>query len=229
MNHNNQKSSKSGSAPLSKQQKRQVKQLINSQVELKSFFNTTGFTPISTVGSILKLSSVPQGATQAQRVGDDLKTKVLRFRYNIQVGATGLIAAADEFNTVRVIIFRWLEDDGGYIPTVGNILQASSSTNVSLQLYNFDDSDLYKILYDSAHVVYNTPMWNGAAVTWFHGVGANYVTPHTHSLQLGNRTIHYNIGGLSAKGSLYVLLVSDSAFAPNPSVEFTSALEYFDG
>jgi hypothetical protein len=217
-------------AALTPTQKQQVRQLIQAEIESKSFYFTTTPVAVTTGGTVYRCTTIPQGVTNVTRVGDKLHLKRLSLRYNIQVGATGLIAAADEFNTVRVIIFKWREDDGIFAPAINNILQGSSSAVSTNQHYNYDDKHLYKILYDKSHVVFNTPIWNGAAVAWYHGTEANYATPVAQVIkggQLGR--IEFDVNTSVGTGHLYILLCSDSAFAPNPTAEVTVAVEYDDG
>jgi hypothetical protein len=218
------------SPPLSLVQRQQVRAIargmIAAEVETKAFDTTSNSFTVSTAGSVLKLTTVTQGATQVTRVGDRLKKKLLSFKYSIQVGATGLIAAADQYNTVRVIIFQWHMDDGLAAPVVANIL-TSTPTNKSLAMYNYDTDHDYKILYDRSHVVYNTPIWNGAAVQWNHGDGGTFCNDKVQNIALKG-DIEFDAGSSFGTGHLYALFISDSAFAPNPSCEFVSRLLFED-
>jgi len=212
--------------PLNALQKRQIRDMLRSENETKAFDTTTNSFTVSTAGSVAKLTTVTQGATQVTRVGDRLRKRQLDFKYQLQVGAVGLIAAADQYNTVRVIVFQWLMDDGLAAPVVANIL-TTTPTNKSLAMYNFDTDHDYKILYDRTHVLYNTPVWNGAAVQWAHGDGGSFVNEKVVSLQLKGE-IEFDAGSAFGTGHLYALFISDSAFAPNPSCEFVSRLLFED-
>lgn len=217
-------------SPLNAAQKAQVRAitrgLLRNEVEVKAFDTTTNSFTVSTAGSVAKLTTVTQGATQVTRVGDRLKKKRLDFKYSIQVGATGLIAAADQYNTVRVIIFEWHMDDGLAAPVVANVL-TTTPTNKSLAMYNYDTDHDYRILYDRSHVVYNTPIWNGAAVQWNHGPDGTFCNERVQTLELKG-DIEFDAGSSFGTGHLYALFISDSAFAPNPSCEFVSRLLFED-
>lgn len=212
---------------LSAQQKQQVRQLLQGAIETKCFIANSGTTSVTTAGVIGNMTTgIVQGVGRTQRVGDRLAVTKLNFRYSIEVGATGLLAAADSYNSVRVIVFKWREDNGSYPPTTGNILQA---IGVGIdQVYNFDDKRFYKILYDQTHVVFNTPLYNGAAVTWQNGPDAHYATPQTIVVKPPLGAVDFNIDGVSASGHLYYLFISDSAHTPDPTIDFTWSVEYND-
>jgi len=176
---------------------------------------------------VTKLTTVVQGIQDQQRIGDMLMRKQLNMSYTITVGATGLIAAADQFNTVRVIVFEWKEDDGLTTPVVANIIDTSVSTAKTLSPINYDVKHDFKVLYDKSHVVFNTPVWNGAAVTWSHGVGGTFATQSPIVMQLKGK-IEFDANSANGVGHLFVLTISDSAFTPNPTCEFVSQLRYTD-
>lgn len=215
-------------APLNSVQMNQVKQLISATIEHKAFAATTSSITVPTSGVVTRMSGIPSGPGRLQRVGDQVTLKKITFRYLIQVGATGLIAAADQYNTVRVILFRWNEDDGAAAPVTSNVLNGSVSSNVTLWNFNYDDRQLYHVLYDKTHVVFNTPVWNGSAVTWSHGVGGTFVSPNTISMPLASK-IEFDFDAIPGTGHIYSLLISDSAFAPNPTCELVTEIEYLDG
>lgn len=216
-----------GELPLSALQKRQVRQMLRAVQEIKVLDVNTGSTSVTTAGVTAKLSSVAQGASQNQRVGDQLLAKQLQFMYTITVGATGLIAAADQYNTVRVIIFEWHQDDGLAAPTVANILDTGLSVTKTISAYNWDTNHDYRILYDQSHVVFNTPIWNGAAVTWSHGVGGTFATSKPVTIPLSHK-LDYDASTTFGTRMIYALFISDSAFTPNPTIEMTSRFLFED-
>lgn len=214
-------------AALTPMQKRQVKSMIDSVTEEKAWYFTSGTVNVTTAGTCTKISSVGQGVADNDRNGDVLRKKMISFMYTITVGAAGLIAAADIFNTVRVIIFEWLNDDYATVPTPQNVIENSAVTVKTIALQNWDTKHLYKVLYDRSHVVFNSPIWNGAAVTWQHGVGGTFQTAVPVNIPLKSK-VEFDANGQTGKGHLYVLLISDSAFTPNPTIEFSSRLLFED-
>jgi hypothetical protein len=214
-----------GLAPLNKMQRQQVKNMLRSELEVKATIITTGAITVSTTGVLTKMTPIANGIGPAARIGDEAHLRRLRFRYSVTVGATGLLAAADQFNTVRIILFKYLIDDTT-APVTGGILTSTVTGNLTLAPYNLDQRDEYKIYYDKSVVVYNTPNWNGTAITWNHGVGGTVVSGEIEIPIKGK--IQYNNGTVLGTGNIYCLLVSDSAFAPNPTCELVSAIEYTD-
>jgi len=210
---------------LSTLQKNQVRAMLSNVPEVKAYlYDTTQ--NVATGGTNTRISGMAQGLTTTNRIGDCIRRREIGFMYTITVGAAGVLAAADIYNTVRVVIFSWLVDDT-VAPTVDQILDTSLATANTISLPNNDTAHLYKIHYDMSHVVFNTPIWNGAAVTWQHGVGGTYQTPKPVRIPLKG-IIDYNNTAVSGKNNLYVLLISDSAFAPNPTIEFSSRLLFQD-
>jgi hypothetical protein len=201
--------------------------MITAKIERKCWNYSTGPVSVTTTGTFYKLSSVPQDVTDDGRVGDAIHMSHMELRYSITVGATGLIAAADEFNTVRLLIFKWLEDDGLTVPTTALILSTIGTAGTN-RMHSYDTRHLYKVYYDKQHVVYNTPYWNGAAVAWAHGVGANFATPTATRLPVSGPLV-FDADQIVGQGHIYALLISDSAFTPNPTMEVVTALVYDDG
>lgn len=213
-------------AALTAMQKRQVRDMMRGRAEVKAL-DVDYAAQVTTAGTVVKLTSVAQGVSHVQRVGDALFRKDMDILYSITVGATGLIAAADQYNTVRVLIFEWLEDDGLVAPTVANVLDTGLVTIKTLAQYNWDTKHLYRILYDRQHVVFNQPVWNGAAIQWAHGEDGTFATPSPITIGLNGR-IDFDADATVGKGHVYALLISDSAFTPNPAIEFVSRFRFTD-
>lgn len=207
--------------------KAQVLQMLKGFIETKYGLFTTGVVNVATTGTLTKLTVIAQAVGQSARIGDQVRLKSMQVRYSITVGAPGLLAAADQFNTVRLIVFKWKIDDSVTVPTASDILNTTTTTNLAIAPHSWDTKEKYDILYDSAHVVFNSPIWNGAAVTWQHGVGGTYATPR--EIQLRNLgLIDFTAATTSGVGQIYSLLLSDSAFAPNPTCELAGIFEFYD-
>lgn len=206
---------------LTAAQKQQVRAMLSARIESKVFgANVIQF--VGTTGACYPLSAVTQGVGMNSRVGDALKLQKLTFSYTVTVGATGIISAADQYNIVRFVVFQYHADDA-VAPVTTNILY--SATVVSQ--HNYDNRRDYRILYDKNHVVYNTPVWNGSAVTWAHGTGGTIATPKPVVINLSS-SVQYDSNGVTGAGNLYLLVLSDSAFSPYPGIVFSSLLTYSD-
>lgn len=211
------------SKPVTRQQ---VLQMISARMEPKFSYGTTGATGVTTSGILTRMTGMAQAIGQSARTGDEVNLKSFQFSYTATVGATGLVAAADQYNVVRLILFRYHLDDAIAVPVVASVISTSVTSNLTIAPLNRDNSEQYTILYDENIVLYNTPIWNGSATAWYHGVGGtlSYRSP---VIQLKGK-IQYSNAGVNGEGHVYALLVSDSAFTPNPVVEVVSTVVYTD-
>lgn len=64
------------------------------------------------------LTTVAQGSGESTRVGNSITAKSLNFRLLF-------VGGSDEYNTIRVILFRWHPDAAIYPPTFQDILEDS--------------------------------------------------------------------------------------------------------
>lgn len=204
--------------------KQQVRDMLRSKIELKFFTGSTGEYGISTSGSITRMTGVNQGVIQSNRTGDLINPTDLELRYTFTSGATGVITGADEFNVMRILLFRWHMDDTSDPPTLARLI--AGSTNKTLAPYNREYDEQYTILYDAVHCVYNTPVWNGSAVSLQRGYGsAVSVAPPRIPLK---GSIHFALSGNTGVGHIYCLMVSDSTYSPSPTGEAVIGLRYTD-
>lgn len=198
-----------------------------AKIENKFFPGKQDAYAVTTAGGLFSLSDLVQGVTDAQRVGDSAALAHLDLMYSIEVGSAGLIAAADQFNTVRVILFQWKESDGLTAPTAAIILDAATSGTTTDRIINNDDPQLFRVIYDQQHVVFNTPIWNGAAVIWYHGVGAHFALKAPIRIPLKGK-ITFDSGTSYGYNKIWALVCSDSAFAPNPTIDIGWQLCFTD-
>lgn len=192
---------------LNNRQKNEVKQLINGVIEMKSIDN--GGNPTSSdIPTISKWFAVPQGTGQAARIGNEIQASHMELRYSL--------ASADTFNILRVIVFQWREDDATVGPVYTDILyRPSTSVSWHNALYNYDQRESYKILYDKRHFV---DADNQAKDTF---VSTKIKVPH-------KKIIFNGSGATDGKNMIYVLFVSDSALAGHPGFMNQARLYYRD-
>jgi len=206
-----------------------ARSMISKSAEEKSFTATIALsTVVTTGGVVVPLTAMSQGVTVTTRVGDRVRVKKMQIKYTIVVGATGVIAGADAYNVLRVIVFKWKVSNAITAPTTGNILDAASSATVTNQAYNHDGRGDYHICYDKSHRVFNTPVYNGAAISWQHGDNSAVNTDVITLGSLGKREIAYESNTTTGDGLYFALVVSDSAFLPDPTIEFCSILSFSD-
>jgi len=207
--------------------KKYVKRLIHTNLENKHL-NTHDIINITSVGSITDISAVARGDSDSQRSANRVKPMKLNINYSVTAG--------DEYNNVRVILFRWNQEYNGASgtePTIASILNPNTSTVAYSSLLKFQDPINYSIIYDRWHFVAGDGFVSGSAVP------APYTasTQQHHRLSFYgnkiNRSIEYTdseTSGKLGKYKMYMLLISDSPSLTlvHPTIIYDILLTYED-
>lgn len=158
------------------------------------------------------LSSIFQGDQSSERTGRVITPTRLDFSYTVAAAAT------DAYNTFRVIIFQWKQEDLTAYPVSGNIFQYNSSTSAPLSHVPFINNEKkIKVLHDRLITV--TPSGGYRAVSVRGTIGRKKLLKIDY--QLGNVDTGY--------GNIYLAVVSDSQVSPDhPLFSFTSRLRFED-
>jgi len=220
--------------------KGEVKRLVGRRIETKFTLSTHYFPAIDDVGTATAdLTVIPSGAQQGQRVGRKVKLTKIVFKMEAFGSTSGLFVGPDQYNTLRVLLFRWKEDTNTAIPKVPlytDILDNRSAANTysTHWLYNYNNSDKFVVLYDKLVKVAPVPLWNSStnSIT-FASAGEQY----THSLagtmygrKLGNKTLIFNDDstGTSGNDKVWLMILSDSTTTPDPTCSFDAHIFYED-
>jgi len=206
-----------------------VKGKLNNEIEVKWFLAELGSTAVSTTGQVSVLTAIGQGVNRDARVGDRVKLRKLTVNFRMVAGVGGALASADAYNNCRIIVFRWYQDNAVDVPTRDSILRVSAltTTDYTIASYNKDFSEQFKIIMDENFTVYNAPVWNGSAVLVEPGPGHVKVISKTYA-NLGDRHLDFGNNATTGTNHIYVLCVTDSAFAPHATFSFSSLVEYQD-
>lgn len=208
--------------------RREVQRALHRALELKNYVNGQAATAITAGADIYSMLTIPQGIGDSQRIGEQVTLTSLLLNIKVQVGAQGVIASSDEWDTVRVICFQWHTDDSAGAPTLAKILKlgpgGSDYTNAP---YNLDYKRQRTILFDRTDVVFNTPVWNGSALVWENGVNSVRLANNI-SLPVRGRKLNYVGNATTGEDMIYLLAVSDSNFASHPTLESNFVAEYSD-
>lgn len=192
---------------LNRAQAAQVTQMIKRSQELKSFTPGLNNNSIPLLGTISSLSNIPLGNTDNTRVGNHIHLNQLNFR--------STILTADATNVVRVIIFKWKENDSFNPPNIAQILiNGPSLVPDTVSHYNRETTEAYQILRD----VTITGMNNSDSL----------IQKLNFSIKLSGKTQYYTDAGTAGLNKLYVLYLSDSAAVPNPTINWMAELLYTD-
>jgi len=179
---------------------------------LKFFDSTyTTYTP-STSGVLQNLTTISQGVTESNRVGDICHLKHLVVNYNCNA------ANADVFSSVRVVIFQWRSNIALIAPVVTDIFQIAADGIGAMFDVNY--SDMFTILYDKLHSFSGTFTAPTASSNqnW-----AGYI-----DLTKANCKINFAAGSATGSNFIYLLAISDSAIAPFPNLVLKSRVFFYD-
>lgn len=190
---------------LNLRQKKEVKRLIGSDEELKAIDTSVLLGP-DAAGSVIKLTSPPQGDGVSARDGDQIQIKRLRVRLNMIGG--------DSTNILRVIIFRWAMNDSVAAPTVLDVLQSAGP--LSMYQYTSLRQNEFHIVADRTF----TFTLNGPNDKLFEAV--------FYGRRIGKKNVHFNAGLTTGTDQFYLIAISDSVAAPHPSIGGTTRFEYTD-
>jgi len=217
---------------LTPAQKKQVRDMVTGKltenIETKFAILDSSGISVLTTGTITDLSTIGQGVTRDDRVGDRLRLKKLDWRCKVVASTGGLLASADAYDTVRVILFRWWDDTAVNPPLLGNILkQGASGTDYTVASLNADDAEQYSIISDECYVVYNTTVYNGSALAVEPGPGHVAFVKKSFTPP-GDKHVTYVNNANTGVGHVFMLAISDSAFTPHPTMAYAMLLEYTD-
>lgn len=196
-------------AKLNPRQKKEVKQLVKGNIELKSVDSIGVANTSSTTPTVAKWLSLAQGTGNSARIGNEVTISRIHLRYNMVAG--------DATNVIRVILFQWLDDDTLVNPTYDDILYRGGTLEPYTNcLYNYDKRHQYRILYDKRHVVDND---NPNAQQNF---GEDkYCKGFVKKMQFDSSL-------LTGKGMIYGLYVSDSGTVAHPAIDIHVRMYYRD-
>lgn len=201
--------------------KNEVKAAMNRSVEEK-YFDAGLSSTVTSSGTMIPLSQVPQGTTGVLRIGNSILKKKIVISYDMRVNA------ADFWNFLRVIVFTWKGDDLSDAPTAGSILDGNVATWVYLAQapHNFAYRHKYRILYDKLHQL-ETGIYGAALAANFGQVKSAAFQPPT-AIKLNGEVVFYPGVNTGMEGELYALVISDSLVAGHPAFNFASQLIFTD-
>jgi hypothetical protein len=179
----------------------------SERVEVKFLDSELGPVAVTSAGQLTKLSTVAQGATSSQRVGDEIQTEALSLKVNWTAVAGGGI--------VRTIVLQWNLSDSIVAPSLLGILKTpAAAANYPLAHYNIQnvEQEVFSVLSDKLSFV-NTA---GGPQTFQESI---VVKP--------KGSCRYDAAALTGQGMFYVLFVSDN-LAAQCVVSMTARLLYTD-
>lgn len=193
---------------VSRAVKRYVKRMFTVQEEPKVY--TTPPTVVNLVGStgaaqLVRLSGVPQGTADSQRVGDEIKLKKLELFLQYSIASTS------RDTMFRAILFRWKQvDNVGVSPVTGDVCGGI------LNAYSHDNRSIVKVLYDSG-------------VRHISDTGNRGLDIHKW-INLRQSRIDFQLAGTSGTNHIYLWLACQDGqgIAGNQNVTYSAQLTYTD-
>ncbi|AXH74390.1 MAG: capsid protein [Cressdnaviricota sp.] len=180
-----------------------IKKVINSQHE-KHVHTVSVNGTFSSTGTVQDLSAIAVGDAVNNREGDRITLKSIIFRF-------GLIAA-DTTNFVRVMLVQWLQNDAATAPTIAGIYNSTFTAQPYATFAPFNKSAAgyqWVPLYDKTFAL----SLNGNACSKH----IAKITPR-HFKKKAKAMIQYNAGATTGVGKIYVILISDSGVAADPTI-----------
>jgi hypothetical protein len=200
--NNNQQRAKQQGPGLTKSQKNQVKQLVQTDQEEKDY-NVTSSGSISTTGVVFDpLASISQGTTAATRIGDEVFLKHLVFTLSV--------TWADPTNLVRILLLKWNANDNSDPVTFGKIF-----TDTTVPVHSdliLSKPNRFKVLHDQIVTVSNT------------GEGARVVRMKKKL----NYKASFDPAANTGYGHPKLIVVSDSSAASHPGYVINYTTHFTD-
>ncbi len=187
--------------------KQQVKSMINSKINLSlehKYFvgNVSNFT--DSTGNVVNMTAIPQGDTDLSRDGDACTFSRLDVR--------GVVYGADTTNMIRLVLFQWKPQS---TPTLGLIFQDLATWGPITPLTH-DTRDQYHVLDDR---LLATSLNGPNAVSFDFSVPKNRLLKQQCRFQGGTTT---------GSNLIYLGLVTDSAAATHPLVQYNTKVWFHD-
>jgi len=150
--------------------------------------------------------------------GDSMITRDGAQVHMTGIDLSGSIVYADATNFVRCLIFQWHENSAHIAPTASDLITSISTAHAPLAplVDAAASGPNFKVLLDRT--------WRVEAV----GPNTAQFTIKLRGNRLGKKVIKYNGGAATCTDGLYILWVSDSAAASNPTVTYSVRQHFKD-
>lgn len=145
---------------------------------------------VNSTGTFTRLTTIPQGDGQGQRVGDAVSVSGLRYH---GLYKSNSLSAATTIHYLRVVFFRWLPDSNIEAPTLAKLFEVTTDNQTHF-IGDRTARSKFQVLADY-HQVFNSVN---------NGSGRPLVNIIKKYLKI-NKTLRFNEGLNEGKGHIYVL------------------------
>ena len=180
-----------GGKPLTSTQRRQVKKMIDKEVDRGYKDTVADDTDVTWNNDPVELTAIAEGDSDTTRDGQQIQLTGLNIRINTRPGASQTVTT-----TCRLIVFRWMKDSA---PSFNSILDLAGGIDAPASQLNLTtNKGEYQILHDKSFICAadsGSPFYHRA---------------FKHYLKL-NGTVTYSGAGSTTgiKGRLYYQFISD--------------------
>lgn len=202
-------------AHLSKAQRADVKKIIEKIGELKYKNINAAQTIAVQIPTITHMTNIPQGTTDNDRIGDELRLEKSYLRL--------FCGSQSPRNTLRVLFFQWIPDNTNPPTSADILLVGSSGTQDYTSQYNHDKRHLFKIIFDQTY----TLVGDGQAATSPNQDSS--VQFHQYTLDFTRPKVQYDAASTTVgSNQLYIMYMGDQNGAAAPFMFYTLKLMYRD-
>lgn len=211
-------------------QKRAIRKIVQKGYELKWFQPSLSSQAITSAGTVVGMTDIPQGDTDQTRDGDQVSLAgALKLNYQLDVDLGNDIL--QQTPTIRIVVFQWhpqTESGGATEPTLANLFNNGPSGAPDVySFFNHDNRFMFTVLLDRIHRLVGP----GGATTLAYNPKVSLIKRHIVKYKKRvRRKIQFSAGStVIAVNHLYICYLSDlAADAQNPTITWTAKLVFHD-
>jgi hypothetical protein len=168
------------------------------------YFDVTGQYGVTTTGTVIDFSPIPQGVGNNQRTGDEIQVEHIDFKSTLFCG--------DTTNVMRITFVR----------SKGNSVQSLTNLLSNGHAGSYEVNSIYTPYYEKRFRILSDKMYAMALNGYTSTITDSYHIPVKQKIayQPGNTTY--------VDGQIVLYLLSDSAIVTNPSIDFCARIWFRD-
>ena len=169
------------------------------------------YTVVDYNGTIWDLTPVSQGTADTERIGDSYLPTSIEIR--------GQVHGADATNSIRIILFRWNQDNNATgDPVPSNILQSTftGTTEAPFAPLYHDKMPNFTVFHDERIALAGDVS------------NSKYVVDFEVKRKIQTKPVQITASGVNGTYKLWLLVISDSGTVNHPAVVFGSRMFFRD-
>jgi len=168
------------------------------------YFDVTGQYGVTTTGTVIDFSPIPQGVGNNQRTGDEISVSHIEFKDTLFCG--------DTTNIMRIILVR----------SKGNSAQNFAALLSNGHAGSYEVNSIYTPYFEKRFRILSNKVYAMALNGYTSTIADSYIVPVNQPIAFipGNTTY--------VDGQIVLYLLSDSAIVTNPSIDFCARIWFRD-